>query len=156
MKLHIMILEGQNSPICENVDQGEPMNIEVEVGPIRERLRSSSKSVFGKLYRLEVVAAIGASEDPIWSRRMALALRLPENQVAAELKFLMNLGALQPFPSIHDRRKLYQLAPHPIWAFGRDLLESTIAELYPEEPRRATATYWAQVLGISEPRPVPV
>ncbi|HET7509973.1 MAG TPA: hypothetical protein VFJ65_06965 [Solirubrobacterales bacterium] len=131
------------------------MNIDVDVRPIRARLRSHSKELFGKRYRLEVILAVGASEDPIWSRRMAETLRLPENQVSVELKTLAHLGALQLFPSIHDRRKLYQLVAHPIWAFARELLESTIRELYPEEPRQALGAYWSEVLAMPQPRPVP-
>lgn len=131
------------------------MNIDVDVGPIQTQVRSRSKDVFGKLYRLEVIAAVGASEDPIWSRRIAQLLQLAENQVSGELKVLADLGALQAFPSQHDRRKLYQRVPHPIWAFVRSLIEHTIVELYPEEPRQAIAAYWFQALAIAEPQPVP-
>lgn len=131
------------------------MNIDVDVRPIRDRLRSRSKELFGKRYRLEVILAVGASEDPIWSRKTAEALRLPENQVSVELKTLAELGALQVFPSIHDRRKLYQLTPHPIWLFSRELLEATIRELYPEEPRQALGAYWSEVMAMPRPRPVP-
>ncbi|HEX3040529.1 MAG TPA: hypothetical protein VHP56_00360 [Solirubrobacterales bacterium] len=132
------------------------MNIDVAVGPIQTRVRSHSKAIFGKRYRLEVIAAAGASEDPIWSRRLAELLHLPENQVSGELQNLANLGALQSFPAQHDRRKLFQCVPHPIWGFARELVEHTIAELYPGEPRQASAAYWFQVMAIAEPQPVPV
>lgn len=131
------------------------MNIDIDVEPIRTRVRKRSKQVFGKRYRLEVIAAIGASEDPIWSRRIAESLRLAENQVSSEIQLLASLGALQEFPAEHDRRKLYQRVPHPIWVFARDLVEHIVAEIYPGEPRQASAAYWFQVMAIAEPRPVP-
>ncbi|HVD38489.1 MAG TPA: hypothetical protein VNC15_06630 [Solirubrobacterales bacterium] len=132
------------------------MNIDVDVGPIRARVRERSKQVFGKRYRLEVFAAVGAGEDPIWSRRIAQSLQLAENQVSGEIQLLASLGALQEFPAPHDRRKLYQRVSHPVWGFARDLVEHTIAEIYPEEPRQASTAYWFQVMAIAEPRPVPV
>jgi len=130
------------------------MDHKIEIGRIRQQLRVVSKSLFGKLYRLEVIAAIGATRDPIWSRGMAQALHLPENQVSAELKTLAKLGALHDFPSQHDRRKLYQLAPHPLWIFVRTLLKEAVVDLYPDRAAEVLEAYWSEFGDVDGPRPV--
>jgi hypothetical protein len=91
---------------------------------------------------LEVALVAGALEDPIWSRRLSQVLGLPENQVAGELSRLVQAGALKEFPGPNDRRKLFQVAPHPIWSFARELSEKAIREAEGEE---AMADYWQEV-----------
>lgn len=131
------------------------MDFDVDIGRIQKTLRGRSRGLFGKRYRLEVIAAVGATGDPIWSRGMAQALGLAENQMAAELKALAQLDALRPFPLPHNRRKLYQLAAHPVWGFARELVERTIADLYPEQSASAISAYWSEVLAGEAPRRLP-
>ena len=131
------------------------MNDFNDLGRIREDLRGVSKEIFGKLYRLEIVAVACAQEPPIWSRRLARSLALPENQVASELVNFAGFGALQRFPSDHDRRKIYQVVRHPIWGFGRVLLEETIRAAEPEAGDERVAGFWEVVLDGAEPVPVP-
>lgn len=131
------------------------MNYDIELGQIRVNLQGLSKQVFGKLYRLEVVAIVGAQDPPIWSRRVAKTLGLADNQVAGELSSFVEIGALLHFPSEHDRRRIYQVARHPIWAFGRALLEETIRAEDPVNGEERKAAYWATVLEGAAPRPVP-
>jgi hypothetical protein len=111
------------------------MNNDQYLGRIREDLRGVSRQAFGKLHRLETVAV---------------------NQVASELVNLMDLGALQRFPAEHDRRKIYQPLPHPIWVFTRRLLEETVRRVaLEEEDGDPVARYWSAVLDGFEPVPVP-
>jgi hypothetical protein len=131
------------------------MNNDIDLGRIREDLRDASKQVFSKLYRLEIAAAISAQQPPLWSRRLARSLDLAENQVTAELAAFAALGALQHFPAEHDRRKIYQVLPHPLWGFVRELLEETIRAGQPEHGEERVRAYWADVLGDDEPLPVP-
>jgi hypothetical protein len=132
------------------------MNNDQYLGRIREDLRGVSRQAFGKLHRLETVAVTGALEPPIWSRRLAKSLDIGENQVASELVNLMDLGALQRFPAEHDRRKIYQPLPHPIWVFARQLLEETVRRAAPEEEDGdPVARYWSAVLDGFEPVPIP-
>jgi hypothetical protein len=123
-----------------------------DLGWIREDLRSVSRQAFGKLHRLESVAVMGAQEPPIWSRRLARSLDIGENQAAAELTSLEQLGALQRFPAEHDRRKIFQPLAHPIWEFARELLETTIRSTAGDDYVDA---YWATMLGGVRPTPIP-
>jgi hypothetical protein len=127
------------------------MKYESDIGRVRQHLSSVSRLEFGRQYRLEVALVVGALEDPIWSRRLSQILGLPENQVASELSRLLEAGALTPFPEAHDRRKLFQVARHPIWAFARDLSEKTIREAEGEE---AMSAYWQEVCE-GAPREIP-
>jgi hypothetical protein len=126
-----------------------------DLGQIREGLRDVSRQVFGKQYRLEVAALASAQEPPVWSRRLARSLGIGENQAASEIGSLATLGALQRFPAEHDRRKIYQPMPHPIWGFARELLVATIRELAPEDADDSLARYWRLILGEDEPEPIP-
>lgn len=126
-----------------------------DLGQIREGLRDVSRQVFGKQYRLEVAALAAAQEPPVWSRRLARSLGIGENQAASEIGSLAMLGALQRFPAEHDRRKIYQPMPHPIWVFSRELLVATIHELAPEDAEDVLARYWQSVVGEGGPEPIP-
>lgn len=126
-----------------------------DLGQIREGLRDVSRQVFGKQYRLEVAALAAAQEPPVWSRRLARSLDIGENQAASEIASLATLGALQRFPAEHDRRKIYQALPHPIWGFARELLVMTVRELAPEDAGHSLDRYWQSVLGEDEPEPIP-
>lgn len=130
------------------------MNLDDDIGRIEKELQALSKSIFGKLYRLQIAAAMTAQEPPIWSRRLSGTLRIAENQVAAEITAFAQLGALQLFPNEYDRRKLYQLVPHPIWGFSRTLLETTIQGMFPDAGEEKVAEYWAVVLDGAEPLPL--
>jgi hypothetical protein len=130
------------------------MNNDLDLGRIREDLRGVSKELFSKQHRLEVVAAVGALDPPVWSRRLAGALGIGENQAAAEIASLVQLGALQRFPAEYDRRKIYQPVPHPIWGFCRATLEETIREAYGGE-QGAVGRYWEAVLERPAPAPLP-
>lgn len=132
------------------------MNNDPYLGRIREDLRGVSKRAFSKQHKLEAAAVIGAQEPPIWARRLAIALQIGENQAAAEINGLVRLGALQRFPAEHDRRKIYQPVPHPIWVFCRDLLEETIRASHPDDEAEAIARYWQSVLDEqTSPTPIP-
>jgi hypothetical protein len=131
------------------------MNDPNDLGQIREDLRGVSKAVFSKLYRLEIVAVACAQEPPIWSRRLARTLDLADNQVASELVNFADMGALQRFPAEHDRRKIYQAVKHPLWGFGRSLLEQTIRAGDPEYGGERIAFFWETVLEGAEPVPIP-
>ncbi|HET8955930.1 MAG TPA: hypothetical protein VFN18_09765 [Solirubrobacterales bacterium] len=120
------------------------MKYESGIGHVRPLLAPVSRLIFGKQYRLEVAAAASALDDPIWSRRLAQLLGLAENQVAGELGRLVEIGALTEFPEAHDRRKLYQLASHPIWPFVRDLAEKTIRDAVGEG---AIEDFWTEICG---------
>lgn len=126
-----------------------------DLGQIREGLREVSRQVFGKQHRLEITALVTALEPPIWSRRLARALDIGENQAASEISSLASLGALQSFPSEHDRRKIFQPVPHPIWEFSRNLLVATIRDLKPENPEANLSLYWRSVLDRPEPGSIP-
>jgi len=112
-----MILE------ASSVKQDETFNFGEEVGRIREELRRISKDVFGRTYRLEILAAVELIGPPIWARDLAGTVGLAENVVSTELSACARLGALQHFPARHDRRKLYQPLDHPIWAFAAALVQ---------------------------------
>jgi hypothetical protein len=131
------------------------MNHDNDLGWIREELRGMSRQVFGKQHRLEIIALISAQEPPVWSRRLARSLGIGENQAASEIANLAELGALQRFPAEHDRRKIHQPVPHPIWGFSRQLLEDTIRASRPEEGDANVALYWEAVLDHPEPGPIP-
>lgn len=103
------------------MEQSETFNFAEETGRIREQLRRTSKDIFGKKYRLEILAAVELIGPPIWSRDLAGTIGLAENVVSMELAACEELGALQHFPAVHDRRKLYQQLEHPIWAFATAL-----------------------------------
>jgi hypothetical protein len=101
-----------------SVKQDETYNFGEGIGRIRDELRRISKDLFGKKYRLEILAAVELIGPPIWSRDLARTIDLAENVVSMELAACADLGALQHFPSAHDRRKLYQQLEHPIWPFA--------------------------------------
>ncbi|HEX4307305.1 MAG TPA: hypothetical protein VHZ54_14820 [Solirubrobacterales bacterium] len=103
--------------------QSETFNFGDELGQIREGFRRVSKDVFGKTYRLEILTAVELIGPPIWARDLAGTIGLAENVVSTELSACERLGALQHFPSPHDRRKLYQPLDHPIWAFAAALAQ---------------------------------
>jgi len=123
-------------------------------GHVRERLGEVSKQHFSKKYRLEIAAVVAAQEAPIWARQLARTLEIGENQAASELAEFETMGALQRFPSEFDRRKLYQVVPHPLWRFARDVLEGAIREMDPEEGEAGISLYWAEVLDGVEPQPI--
>ena len=127
------------------------MKYESGIGRVRKHLSPVSRLEFGRQYRLEVILVAGALEAPIWSRRLSQVLGLPENQVAAELSRLAQAGALTEFPEAHDRRKLFQIAPHPIWSFARALSEEAIRKAEGEE---AMSAYWQEVCE-GAPREIP-
>jgi hypothetical protein len=131
------------------------MNNDHSLRQVREDLREVSKRVFSKTYRLEIVAVVAAQEPPIWARRVAQILQIPENIVSGELSAYAEMGALQHFPLEHDRRKVYQLSPHPIWQFGRDLVERAIYERASESAEELFLAFWSSLLDSSEPRPIP-
>jgi len=131
------------------------MNDDLDLRQIREDLRAVSKGAFSKTYRLEIVAVVAAQEPPIWARRVAQALQIPENIVSSELSAYAEMGALQHFPLEHDRRKVYQLSPHPIWQFGRDLVGRTIHERHSENAEEFLVAFWSALLDGSEPRAMP-
>lgn len=130
------------------------MNSNNDLGQIREDLRAVSRRIFGKQHRLEITALISAQEPPIWSRRLAQSLKIGENQAASEITNLAQFGALQRFPAQHDRRKIYQPVPHPIWGFSRQLLEDTIRAFRVEDGDENIAGYWEAVL--DQPGPIPI
>jgi hypothetical protein len=125
------------------------------LGQIREDLRGVSRKVFGKQYRLEVAAAASAIDPPIWSRRLSKLLDIAENQVAMEIVSFAELGALQRFPAEHDRRKIYQAVPHPLWPFARQLLERAILSVNPEDGEVKLTKFWASLLDGSQPTALP-
>lgn len=131
------------------------MNNDHDLRQIREDLRGVSKRVFSKTYRLEIVAVVAAQEPPIWARQVARALQIPENIASGELSAYAEMGALQHFPLEHDRRKVYQLSPHPIWQFGRDLVEKTVHQRHPESAEDSLVAFWSALLDGSEPRAIP-
>ncbi|HWM64724.1 MAG TPA: hypothetical protein VNP96_12140 [Solirubrobacterales bacterium] len=131
------------------------MNHANDIGQIQENLRAVSKQVFSKQYRLEIAAVCSAQEPPTWSRRLATTLGIAENQVASEIGSFARLGALQRFPAEHDRRKVYQVVPHPLWGFARELLEDTIRATELARAEDSVARYWAAILGEAAPWPVP-
>jgi hypothetical protein len=109
-------------------------------------LVATSKQVFGKQHRLEVASVCGVLGPPVWSRRVARLLGLPENQVAAELNAFAQLGALKRLPlSEFDRRKTFQAAPHPLWKFCRAEFERVAHEGFPEEAEELLRGYWRYV-----------
>lgn len=117
-------------------------------------LGDTSKQYFGKKYRLEIAAVAAAQEAPIWARQLARVLEIGENQAASELAEFEAMGALQRFPSEFDRRKLYQVVPHPLWRFVRDVLEGAIRARDLEEGEADIQLYWAGVLGRADPQPI--
>jgi hypothetical protein len=130
------------------------MHYDERLGRIFNELRQTSRGVFGKTYRLEIVALVAAQEPPVWPRRVARSLGIAENVVAGELKNYAKLGALQRFPAAHDRRKIYQLVPHPLWGFGRELAERVIARTA-EEEEELLPLFWESLLGSTQPQPIP-
>jgi hypothetical protein len=131
------------------------MNHDVELGRIREDLRSVSKQIFSKQHRLEVAAVASAQESPVWSKRLAKVLDLGENQVSSELGEFANLGMLQHLPVENDRRKMYQPLPHPLWDFVREVLERTIRMADPENGEQRVALYWMEILEGAAPQAIP-
>jgi hypothetical protein len=131
------------------------MKLNDDLGQIREGLRDVSRRVFGKQHRLEIAAIVTAQEPPVWSRRLARSLEIGENQAASEIGNLASLGALQRFPAEHDRRKIYQPVPHPIWDFSRELFVVTIRDLDPENAEATLGLYWQWVLDGREPESIP-
>jgi hypothetical protein len=122
------------------------MELEAYIGRIRPPLAEMSKKLFGKQYRLEVIAVCAALDPPIWSRGLSRLLNLPENQVAAELNALVEIGALQPLPlSEFDRRKTYQAAEHPLWDFGPAEFERVIRRKFLDDAGELLQGYWRYV-----------
>lgn len=130
------------------------MKFDDRLGHIRETLGAVSKQHFSKKYRLEIAAVAAAQEAPIWARQLARGLEIGENQAASELAEFEAMGALQRFPLEFDRRKLYQVVPHPLWPFAREVLEDTIRAMNPEEGEADIRLYWAGVLDGAEPQPI--
>lgn len=129
------------------------MKFDSDIGRIREHLQDLSRTIFSKKYRLETAALVSALEPPIWSRQVAKALDIGENQAASELHEFARLGALQQFPSEFDRRKLYVVVPHWFWVTARDALDHGIRTLDPEHGDALVAAYWAAMVD-GEPRPI--
>lgn len=121
------------------------MKFEAPFGQIRADLVVASRATYGKQYRLEIGVAIAALEAPIWSRNLAKTLDLPENQVASELHFFADRGALLSFPAEHDRRKLYEVVEHPFWSAMRAYFEWVLREAHPDDGDRWIEAYWAAI-----------
>lgn len=130
------------------------MKHEAPIGRLRRDLAEVSKPTFGKQYRLEIGAVICALDAPIWSRRVSQVLDIPENQVASELGFFADRGALMVFPAEHDRRKLYEVVEHPLWGFARQLFERSIQLAHPDDWEALIDDYWAEICG-GEPKAIP-
>ncbi|HKZ15155.1 MAG TPA: hypothetical protein VJL81_15060 [Solirubrobacterales bacterium] len=131
------------------------MKHDADIGRIRRKLQDESRRLFSKKYRLEVAALIAADDPPIWARHLARRLDIGENQAASELAEFEQLGALQRFPSDFDRRKLYVIRPHYLWAFSRQALEHAIHSLDPEDGEELLVSYWAWALDGDTPQPIP-
>lgn len=131
------------------------MKHDADIGWIREALMGASRLAFGKQYRLEIAAVVRVVDPPIWSRRLAKALDIPENQVASELGHFVEMEALQRFPAPHDRRKLYQLLPHPLWSYASDLFELTVHSARPDDGVEQLTWYWDSLLERVASEPVP-
>lgn len=127
------------------------MNYDSGTRRVREILRPQSKLDFGKLNRLEVAFVVSALDPPIWSRQIGQLLGLPDNQIAAELSWLLETRALVELPSQHDRRRVYQAIGHPIWAYVREIAETRISE---SEDEHFLARYWEEICD-GRPRAVP-
>lgn len=131
------------------------MKFDSGIGRVRVILTPLSRILFGKQYSLEIAFAVGGLESPIWSRRLASLLDLPENQVAAELGRLLSIRALDSFPSEHDRRKLYVVVPNPIWRYTRECAEGEIHRAEAVGGRDLIAAYWAAIGIEDQPMSLP-
>jgi hypothetical protein len=131
------------------------MKSEAPIGQIRALFKPASRMAFGKQHRLEVAAVIGAMGPPVWSRQLSETLGIAENQVAADLRHLLEWGALEQFPAPHDRRKLYLPVPHPVWRYSRELLERAITQASPDNGSELIESYWRSILGDRVPAEIP-
>jgi hypothetical protein len=129
------------------------MQSPVDRREIREALKGVSRRLYGRQFRLEVAAAIDELPPPVWSRKVARALDIPENQVAREFRDFAALGAIQAFPLEHDRRKTYSVVDHPLWDSSRALFERTIHELRPADADAADE-YRRFLRRRAEPEPI--
>lgn len=86
----------------------------------REDLRARSRGLFGNLDRLEVAAAIAASDGVVNATDLQWELRIANNRVRAQLVALADLGFLQPV-SIEARKRHYLRLESPFWGMCLDL-----------------------------------
>jgi hypothetical protein len=87
--------------------------------------RTCSRALFGNQVRLEVCAKIAEDEHEVtYSRKLAEALNLPDNQVRNELRRLEDGGYLRSVPRVHGGREpvYFQRQPSVLWTFAPLLL----------------------------------
>jgi len=92
----------------------------------------TSKAVFGRQHRLDVMCAIALwPMQVVFVREVALQLHLGDNQVAPDFAALRTIGALQEAPGTRER--YHQRMPHPIWPFALRLLVGSARHAVPAE-----------------------
>jgi hypothetical protein len=86
----------------------------------RKRLRAHSRALFGNLDRLEVAAAIAASDGTVNATDLQWQLRIANNRVRAQLVVLAELGLLQHV-DLETRKRHYVRLESPLWSTCLDL-----------------------------------
>jgi hypothetical protein len=88
---------------------------------VREQIRARSRALFGNLDRLEVAAAIAASDDGVVNATdLQWELRIANNRVRAQLVGLADLGFLQQV-STEARKRYYVRLKSPFWSMCLEL-----------------------------------
>jgi Fe2+ or Zn2+ uptake regulation protein len=86
----------------------------------RERLRAHSRALFGNLDRLEVAAAIAASDGMVNATDLQWQLRIANNRVRTQLVVLAELGLLQHV-EMETRKRHYLRIESAFWPTCLDL-----------------------------------
>jgi hypothetical protein len=127
------------------------MNFDTGIGQILVDLENFSKRHYGRKCRLPVAAFVASLDSPVWARQVARAVEIGENQAAAELREMVEEGALQIVPTSYDRRVVYQRVSDPFWDFVRAKVDRMVRARDPA----GSVYFWAMLAERGDPEQLP-
>lgn len=88
----------------------------------RETLRETSRQVFGQAHRLEVMLAVGRSDDGIVClTELAKSLDVSVSSLQKPFQSLVHARLISPLPDADSRYRFYARNPSAAWEWAEEL-----------------------------------
>ena len=88
----------------------------------RETLREMSRQVFGQAHRLELMLAVGRSDDGIVClTELAKALDVSVSSLQKPFQSLVHARLISPLPDVDSRYRFYARNPSAAWLWAEEL-----------------------------------
>ena len=88
----------------------------------RETLRETSRAVFGQAHRLEVMLAVGRSDDGIVClTELAQTLDVSVSSLQKPFQALVKARLISPLPDVDSRYRFYARNPSAAWSWAEEL-----------------------------------